>query len=71
MTPKGKRTATLAAHPFQKGPNGIDEVVLGVAMEAPHPLVLVSLVLEPHQRPAPSEGLPEGSPHLAQYLRGR
>jgi len=43
----------LAAHPFQTGPNSVNEAVLGVAVEAPHWLVLVSPVFETHQRPAP------------------
>ena len=51
--PESQKEATLAAHPVQTGPDGVDEMMLGVAMEAPHRLVLVSLVLETHQRPAP------------------
>ena len=33
MRPKGKRAATLPAHPFEAGPNCIDEVVVGVAVD--------------------------------------
>jgi len=44
----GTRAATLAAHPFQAGPNGIDEVVLRVAMRTPHRLVLALGVLQTH-----------------------
>jgi|SRR5215212_1031774 len=46
--PKEVRAAPLTAHSFQTGPNGVDEVVLGVAMKAPHRLVLVPSVPETH-----------------------
>ena len=36
----------LAAYPFKAGPNGINEVMLGVAIQAPHWLVLASDVPE-------------------------
>jgi hypothetical protein len=53
MTLKIKRASMLAVYPFQTGPSGIDETMLRVAMETPHGLVLVSPVLETHQRPTP------------------
>lgn len=64
-----KVEATLAVHPFHTRPNGVDEVVLGVAMEAPHRLVFASPVLETYERPAslgrPARRLPAPSAILA------
>src|SRR5215212_8996634 len=58
--PRGKRAAMSAAHPFEAGPNRVDEAVLRVAMQAPHRLVLAPGVLQAPERPATLGGTPGG-----------
>ena len=42
-----------AIQPLKAGPMSVKEMVLRVAIQAPHRLVLVSPVLETHERPSP------------------
>ena len=48
----GKRAATLAAHPFERAPDCVNEAVLWVAENAPHRLVLAPSVLQARERSA-------------------
>jgi len=56
----GPGAATLAAHPFKRTPDRINDALLGVTMEAPHRLVLAPDVLQPHKCSATLGGMSRG-----------
>jgi hypothetical protein len=56
--PKEKQADISAPHPLKAAPNRVYKVVLRVAEDTPHRLVLTPGVLQAHQRPAALGGTP-------------
>ena len=60
----------LAAHPFKRAPNRIDEAVFRVAENTPHRLILAPSVLRARERPATLRGTPGGLTASCAILAG-